>query len=101
MLKNCYMRWALSRMGSSSREKRDIEQVDSGFEELSHRCNHLASKSALNLAKWPGEGCQFFLGLPLSDLEDISGFAKEGGDIYSEVGEMSKDINRHRSFKQE
>jgi hypothetical protein len=32
------------------------------------------------------------LGLPLSDLEDVSGYAKEGGDIYSQVGEMPKDI---------
>ena len=52
-------------MGSSYREKRDVEQVDFGFEELSHRCN---------------------------DLENISGFPKEGGDNYFQVGEMPEAI---------
>jgi len=52
-------------MGSSYREKRDVEHVDFGFEELSRRCN---------------------------DLEEISGFTREGGDLYFQVGEMPKDI---------
>jgi hypothetical protein len=51
MLKNSYMRWALPRMGSSCREKRDVEQADFVFEELDHRCNDLVSKKCAKPGK--------------------------------------------------
>ena len=92
MLKNYYMRWALSRMGSSYREKRDVEQVDFGFEELSRRCNDLVSKKCAKTGKMAKRRLPVPFGLPFKDLEDISGFTKEGGDNYFQVGEMPKDI---------
>jgi hypothetical protein len=92
MLKNYYMRWALSRMGSSYREKRDVEQVDFGCEELSHRCNDLVRKKCAKPGKMPKRWSPVPFGLPFKDLEDISDFSKEGGDIHFQVGEMSKDI---------
>ena len=79
-------------MGSSYREKRNVEQVDFWFEELSHKCDNLVSEKCAKPSKIAKRRLPVPFGSPFKDLEDISGLTKEGGDIYFQVGKMPKDI---------